>query len=127
MRINALVVDDSPVMRKLVIKALSQTEYQPSTLLEATDGLNGLEVFKGNPDINLILSDWNMPNMDGFTFVKEIRKFNQDVVALMITTEGTMERMEEALGEGVNNYIVKPFKADELQRKLHKELGKLSA
>lgn len=125
MIINALVVDDSPVMRKLVIRAVNATEYKPASIIEAGDGVEGLAKYKETEGINLILSDWNMPNMDGLTFVKEIRKLSKDVIIIMITTEGTMGKMESALGEGANNYVVKPFKPDDLQRKLFKEFGKV--
>jgi two-component system chemotaxis response regulator CheY len=121
-----LVVDDSGVMRKLVIRTLNETEFKPSKIIEAGDGAQGLSKFVEEPKIDLILSDWNMPNMDGLTFVKKIREKDKDVVILMITTEGTMGKMEAALEEGVDNYVVKPFKAEDLDRKLKKAFERLT-
>lgn len=122
---NVLVVDDSAVMRKLVIRTLNQTEYKPTKIIEAADGAEALAKFQEASDINLILSDWNMPKMDGLTFVKKVRANDTNVVILMITTEGTMGKMEEALEEGVDNYVVKPFKADDLGRKLKRAFARL--
>lgn len=122
---NVLVVDDSGVMRKLVIRTLNETAYKPAKILEAGDGAEGLTVFQNESGIDLILSDWNMPNMDGLTFVKKIREQDKDVVILMITTEGTMGKMEEALEIGVDNYVVKPFKADDLERKLKRAFARV--
>lgn len=127
MNINALVVDDSAVMRKLIIRTLNETEYKPATLVEAADGVEALSKFQSASDINVILSDWNMPNMDGLTFVKKVREKDKQVIIVMITTEGTMGKMEEALEEGVDNYVVKPFKADDLGRKLKRAFGRLAA
>ncbi len=120
-----LVVDDSGVMRKLVIRTLNETEFKPIKIIEAGDGAEGLMKFVEEPKIDLILSDWNMPKMDGLTFVKKIREKDKNVVIVMITTEGTMGKMELALEEGVDNYVVKPFKADDMERKLKKAFSRL--
>ncbi len=120
MRPVVLVADDSAVMRKLVIRTLNETDYKPTKVIEACDGSDALNKFLSEDGINLILSDWNMPNMDGLTFVKNIRSKDKNVAIIMITTEGTMGKMEEALNEGVNDYVIKPFKADALQGKLER-------
>lgn len=122
-----LVVDDSAVMRKLVIRTLNETEYKPTKVIEAADGADALNKFLATPGINLILSDWNMPNMDGLTFVKKIRTKDKNVTIVMITTEGTMGKMEDALNEGVDDYVVKPFKAADLQNKLARAFKRPSA
>jgi len=127
MKLNVLVVDDSAVMRKLVIKTLNETEYKPAVVHEAADGAQALQKFQTTDGINLILSDWNMPQMDGLTFVKKVRERDKKVIILMITTEGTMGKMEDALNNGVDNYVVKPFKADDLQRKLTTAFKRLSS
>lgn len=124
-KISALIVDDSAVMRKLIIKTLNETEYKPSKIMEGVDGADALAKFQAAEGINLILSDWNMPNMDGLTFVKKIRERDKQVIILMITTEGTMGKMDAALAEGVDNYVIKPFKADDLGRKLKKAFERL--
>lgn len=126
MKIQVLVADDSAVMRKLIIKTLGETEFKPERIIEAVDGADALSKFQANEGINLVLSDWNMPNMDGLTFVKKIRERDKDVVILMITTEGTLGKMEDALNQGVDNYVVKPFKADDLERKLQQAFQRVS-
>lgn len=126
-RITALVVDDSAVMRKLVIKTLNETEYKPQKVIEGSDGVDALNKFFANEGINLILCDWNMPNMDGLTFIKKIRAKDKNVTILMITTEGTLGKMEDALTQGVNDYVVKPFKAADLQAKLQRAFKQKTA
>ena len=85
---TVLVVDDSAMMRKIVIKNLKDCGFDVA-VIEAGDGVEGLEKFKAG-GIACVLSDWNMPNMDGLTMVKEIRKLDpqKTVPIIMITTEG---------------------------------------
>ncbi len=98
-----LVVDDSAVMRKIVIKAILETgEFE---VIEAGNGKDAMEKLDG---VGLVLLDWNMPVMDGLTFVKEVRKIS-DVPIVMVTTEGGQREVLEAMKAGVNNYVVKPF------------------
>ncbi len=107
-----LVVDDSTVMRKIVIKALADAGHRD--ILEATNGQQALGMAQ-NADI--VFTDWEMPVMDGLTFVKELRKVSQ-VPVIMITTEGSHKQVLEAMKSGVNDYVVKPFKASVLLSKV---------
>jgi len=87
--------------------------------VEADNGVNGLaRLAEGG--VEVILTDWNMPEMDGLTFVKKVREQAQykDVPILMVTTEGEKSSILEALKAGVNNYVVKPFTPDTLKEKL---------
>lgn len=119
---NVLVVDDSAAMRKIIIGALGKTELRGAKTVEATTGKDGLDKFlDGN--FGLILSDWNMPEMDGLEFVTRVRRVDQRVKIIMITTEGTMGKLESALGQGVDEYVVKPFTAETLDRKVRKVMG----
>jgi two-component system chemotaxis response regulator CheY len=119
---NVLVVDDSAAMRKIIIGALSKTELRGSKTVEAASGKEGLDKFlDGN--FGMILSDWNMPEMDGLEFVSRVRRVDQRVKIIMITTEGTCGKLESALDQGVDEYVVKPFTAETLDRKIKKLLG----
>ncbi len=110
---RVLIVDDSSVMRKLVARALRQAGIKPDEVLEAGDGVEGLKVLADN-NVDLIMSDWNMPNMDGLTFVKELRKTIQTPVVI-ITTEGGEAKIAEAMESGANGHIKKPFTPKALQ------------
>jgi len=123
MSLKVMVVDDSMVMRKLVIKSLKQIGVDVDAV-EASDGKEALK--KLDPKtIQLIISDWNMPQMDGLTFVKKVReaKDKKHIPIIMLTTEGSMAKFEEALNCGVDDYITKPFTPDKLKKKLDKVMG----
>ena len=110
-----LVVEDSAVMRKIVIKHL--VEAGETDITEAGNGKDALDKMAG---VELILLDWNMPVMDGITFVKEVRKNSSydNVPIVMVTTEGGQKEVLEAMKAGVNDYIVKPFTSAILHGKL---------
>ncbi|MEE9553446.1 MAG: response regulator [candidate division Zixibacteria bacterium] len=116
-----LVVDDSAIMRRIISNNLKSAGH--SDIVEAGNGAEAMEKLGG---IELILTDWNMPVMDGLTFVKEVRKDTSysKVPIIMVTTEGAKTEVMEALKNGVNNYIVKPFTPETLMEKLNATLGK---
>lgn len=119
MEINALVVDDSGIMRKMVMRSLREAKLADFIFTEASDGLEALEAFDpGQTDMCFV--DWNMPNMSGIEFVQEIRTLSDHHIPIvMITTESTMAKVEEALDKaGVDCFIVKPFTPEVLQKKL---------
>jgi two-component system chemotaxis response regulator CheY len=120
---NVLVVDDSAMMRKIVVKNLKDCGFDV-TVIEAGDGVEALEKFKAG-GIACVLSDWNMPNMDGLTLVKEIRKLDpqKTVPIIMITTEGSADKVKDAVLAGANNYLAKPFTPERFKEKLQKILG----
>ena len=127
MDINALVVDDSGIMRKLVMRNLTESRIARFTFTEAKDGLDGLE--KLDPKhTDMIFLDWNMPNMNGLEFVQKVRAtIKRHILIVMVTTEGTMGKVEEALDEaGADGYVVKPFTAEVLRKKLEPLLAKLA-
>ena len=116
-----MVVDDSSIMRRIIGGNLKSAGF--SEIVEAS---NGAEAINNMAGVELVLTDWNMPIMDGLTLVKEIRKRSElaKVPIIMITTEGAKAEVMEALKQGVSNYIVKPFTPETLVEKVKATLGK---
>lgn len=119
MAINVLIVDDSSTMRKIVLRNLKQTGADIGEVFQAGDGREALSVLSENT-VHLILSDWNMPNMDGLGLVRAVRSdpANAAIRIVMITTEGADGKVDEALSSGANGYVNKPFTADDLEKEL---------
>jgi len=118
--LKILVVDDFPTMRRIVKTLLKQCGF--NNLNEAEDGEKAWSMIKGHGDFQLIVSDWNMPNMTGLELLKTVRadaKFKQ-LPFLMVTAEAEKENIIEAVKAGVSNYIVKPFTGVTLKEKLQK-------
>jgi len=111
-----LVVDDSSTMLRIITNTLNRIGYKD--IIKAENGEEALNKFNEEGDIEMILTDWNMPIMNGLTLVKEIRKINDDIPIVMITTEGAKADVITALKAGANNYIVKPFTPAILKEKL---------
>jgi two-component system chemotaxis response regulator CheY len=114
---TVLIVDDSSTMRKIIARSLRQAGFAPDNILEAGDGVEGLDALsKGGVD--LILSDINMPNMDGLEFVKQARAKGVKAPIMMITTEGGEDIIKVAMDNGASGSIRKPFTPEQLQEKL---------
>lgn len=130
-----LVVDDSATMRKIIMKGLKDADFGEIEFVQAADGVEGLEALSKEEGIDLILSDINMPNMDGIEFVRHVRDQkvreassigNKDLIkrvsvtipVVMITTEGGLDKVQEALAAGANDYLKKPFTPAELKEKI---------
>jgi two-component system chemotaxis response regulator CheY len=115
---KAMVVDDSRAMRMILAKILRELSFE---VKEASNGLEALvAIQEGWRDIELILVDWNMPEMNGLELVKEIRKDPSlaSLVIVMVTTETEMDQMMLALTAGANEYVMKPFTREILVEKL---------
>ena len=117
-----ITVDDSLTMRRIIKNTLSKIGFK--NVLEAADGIEALDVL-AKENIDLIITDWNMPEMDGLEFIKNLKSNEdfKDIPILMVTTEAAKEDILDALRQGVNNYIVKPFTSDTLKAKVIKLLG----
>jgi two-component system chemotaxis response regulator CheY len=117
--IRALIVDDSSVMRKIVERALRQAGLTTMVVFEAGSGTEGLDVLKAK-QVDLILSDINMPSMDGLEFVRQIRAQNlaAGVPVVMITTESSEEHVKQAIQAGARGYIRKPFTAEQVKERV---------
>ncbi len=113
---KVLIVDDSGVMRKIITNALSQMGL--TDVVQAEDGAQAVQAVQDNQDIGLILLDWNMPNKSGLEALQEIRGNGNKVPVIMVTTEAEKQRVVEAVKAGANNYIVKPFTPDVVQKKI---------
>ena len=117
--IRALIVDDSSVMRKIVERSLRQAGLSALVVYEAGSGTDGLEVLKSK-QVDLILSDINMPSMDGLEFLRQIRAQNlaPGVPVVMITTESSEEHVKQAILAGAQGYIRKPFTAEQVKERV---------
>jgi len=123
---RVLLVDDSRTMRniqKKILNALGNIEFA-----EAGDGVEALKILASTPEpFNLVLVDWNMPNMDGHTLVQRIREKDKTTPLIMCTTEAEKARVIDAIKAGVNNYIIKPFTPETLIERVTTTLSKLKA
>lgn len=122
--IKILVVDDFATMRKVIRNLLKQVGYE--NIVEAEDGVLAMRVLKSQK-IDLVISDWNMPNMTGLELLKAVRA-DEDLKStpfLMVTAEALQDNVIAAVKAGVSNYIVKPFTAEVLNEKITKILDKI--
>ena len=120
---KALVVDDSAVMRKVLIGALARADI--TEVGQAADGQEAVDAVMAE-DYGLVLMDWNMPNMLGIDAVKAIRAAGKTMPIIMVTTEAEKGRVIEALKSGANNYIIKPFEPATIVSKIQEVLQKTS-
>jgi two-component system chemotaxis response regulator CheY len=121
-RLNALVVEDSPPMRKLIVFALSR--IRNLSVVEADDGVDALRRIAGTK-FDIIITDINMPILDGLKLVKRLRadEAYRDVPIIIITTEGGEEDRQRALALGANAYGAKPIQAPQVIRLVRETLG----
>jgi len=125
--IRALVIDDSKVMRNMVMNTLRQTQLGIFEFTEAVDGADGLAKFSPST-VDICFVDWNMPNMTGIEFVRKARAgggtFNIPMV--MVTSEQTVSKIDEALTQaGADAFICKPFTPEAMKAKLEKIIAKV--
>lgn len=113
---TVLIVDDSSVMRKIVERALRQAGLDLGRVMEAGSGREALEALS-RERVALIVSDINMPNMDGLEFVRHVQRdgLARGAPVVMITTESGEEHVREALAAGAQGYIRKPFTPDQVR------------
>ena len=118
-----LVVDDSSTMRRMIKNTLARLDHKD--ILEGADGLEGWTALDANPDVEMLITDWNMPEMNGLELVKKVRADSRftELPIIMVTTEGGKSEVIVALKAGVNNYIVKPFTPQILKEKLAAVFG----
>lgn len=125
LNMKILVVDDFSTMRKIVKNVLKQLGY--NNIEEAEDGAQAYLKLKSNK-LHFVVSDWNMPNMDGLDMLKKIRSDPElkELPVLMVTAEAEKDKVIAAIKAGVNNYIVKPFTAETLKQKMEQIFERLN-
>jgi len=114
---RALVVDDAKVVRRILSGIVKELDFEP---FDAEDGIDALNVLKEVGQFDLLLVDWNMPNMNGLEFLKEVRKdpAYASTKIMMVTTESEMENVVQALEAGADEYVMKPFTKEAIAEKL---------
>ena len=117
--IDILIVDDSAAIRKILQRVIRQTDIPIGNVIEAGDGKEALEALK-TQTVGLILSDINMPNMDGIEMLGHIKASEtlKNVPVVMVSTEGSQAKVLEAVQLGAAGYVRKPFNADQIKEKL---------
>lgn len=117
---DVLVVDDSAAIRKILQRVLRQTGMLIGSIQEAGDGQEALDRLKEQPGIRLVLTDINMPRMDGLQLLAAMKSSAgfQAIPVVMITTEGGETKVAEAVRLGAAGYVRKPFTADQIKEKL---------
>jgi len=124
MAYNILIVDDSTPMRAVIKKIVKASGFNIGQFFEAANGRDALKVLK-EEWIDLVLTDYNMPDMNGLELVEEMKKDEdlKSTPAVMVTTEGSRERIEEFMAKGVIEYIKKPFTPEQIKQKLKQIMG----
>jgi two-component system, chemotaxis family, chemotaxis protein CheY len=117
--VRVLIVDDSSVMRKIVERSLRQAGLDSLLAYEAGNGADALEILKSKP-VDLILTDINMPSMDGLEFLRQLRSRDlaPGVPVVMITTEASLDRAKQALAAGAQYFIPKPFSIEQVRARV---------
>lgn len=126
LKMKILVVDDFSTMRRIVKNLLKQLGFE--NIDEAEDGVQAYSKLQGG-GYGFVVSDWNMPNMDGLELLKKVRSDPKmkDLPVLMVTAEAEKDKVITAIQAGVNNYIVKPFTGEILKEKMDKIFEKINA
>ncbi len=121
MRKTALIVDDSPTMRQMVAFTLTNAGF---TVIEAEHGKDAVSKVTGGPKMDIVVTDLNMPEMDGIELIKELRKLSafKFTPILMLTTESALDKKQAGKEAGATGWIVKPFNPDVLLKTIAKVL-----
>ncbi len=121
---KVLIVDDSAVMRKVIIRELLQLGFSEADLFQVEDGQEALDAV-AKDTYDLILMDWNMPNMLGIDALKALRAAENMTPVIMVTTEAEKANIIMAIQAGANNYLAKPFNKIDFREKITQTIGEL--
>jgi two-component system chemotaxis response regulator CheY len=115
--IDVLIVDDSPAMRHLLRRTLGMCHFELGRVVEASDGLEALDILR-EMRVGLLLLDVNMPKIDGVTLLKLLQQREDGVMTptVIVSTDGSRERIDAAIAAGAKGYVCKPFRPEELER-----------
>jgi len=124
MSFNVMIVDDSGAMRSVIKKVITLSGFKMSLCMEAGNGREALERLQGNW-VDVIISDINMPEMGGLELLQALSQdaLYQNIPVIIVSTEGSSERMKEALDRGAKGFIKKPFLPEDIRSVLHKVIG----
>jgi two-component system, chemotaxis family, chemotaxis protein CheY len=127
MAYNVLIVDDSTPMRTVIKKVVKASGFNSGRIYEASNGKEALGVLE-KEWLDIVLTDYNMPEMDGLMLLEEMQKNEtfRSIPVVMITTEGSKQRVDEFLKKGAKAYIKKPFSPEEIKHKLNSIMGETS-
>ena len=119
-----LVVDDSSTMRRILSNCLVEAGYKD--VIQAADGVEALDLLNKENSVGLMLVDWHMPNMDGFTLLQEVKKRDdiKHIKVIMVTTQAEKQSVMDALTIGASSYVVKPFTPEVIKDKIAEVLSK---
>lgn len=120
-----LVIDDMMTIRKIVKKTLSDLKF--TNFIEAENGLEAWKLIQAEPDIQFIISDWNMPKMTGAELLKLIRAepSTSHIPFIFLTAECEVDQIKEVMAYGADNYILKPFTPNDLKTRLEQTYSKV--
>jgi two-component system chemotaxis response regulator CheY len=126
MSYSILIVDDSLPMRSVIKRTLKAAGYGSSEMLEAPNGKEALELMEG-AWIDLIMTDYNMPEMNGLEFIKAVKagELSKDIPVVVVSTEGNDEKINEFMAAGAAGYITKPFTAEAIRDLIVNILGEM--
>lgn len=124
MAFNVLIVDDSSTMRAVIKRTINISGFKVGELWEASDGNEALKILN-DQWVDLVLSDINMPNMNGIELISRMKQdpMMKSIPVVMVTTEGSEKRIQECMEIGASGYIKKPFKPEDIKRTLNKIMG----
>ncbi|MDY6949955.1 MAG: response regulator [Thermodesulfobacteriota bacterium] len=124
MAFNVLIVDDSPPMRSVIKKTIKLSGFRVGEMFDAANGIEALKILR-QEWLDLVLTDYNMPGMNGLELLGEMKKDDllMGIPVIMVTTEGSEQRVKEVLEKGAAEYIKKPFTPEEIRSKLNRIMG----
>ncbi|MBW1797087.1 MAG: response regulator [Deltaproteobacteria bacterium] len=124
MAFNVLIVDDSSSMRAIIKKIIKVSGFSVGEFLVAADGKEALKVLK-DEWVDIVLTDINMPNMNGMELIAEMKKdeLMRSIPVVMVTTEGSEKKRQEAMDLGASGYVKKPFLPEDIKRTLSSIMG----